>query len=97
MNRHRHLITLTTALVALLSLGLGSGCAEQREPIDRVQPNAIDKSALDGEWYYLRTVVAVPAAADFRDPGFDIADLKLRSLEDFDLRLIDPLLVRGKS
>ena len=42
-------------------------------------------------------VVAVPAAADFRDPGFDIADLKLRSLEDFDLRLIDPLLVRGKS
>ena len=34
-------------------------------------------------------VIAVPAAADFDDPRFDIADLKLRSLENFDLRLID--------
>jgi len=33
-------------------------------------------------------VVAVPAAADFDDPRFDIADLKLRTLEDFDLSLI---------
>jgi sugar-phosphatase len=33
-------------------------------------------------------VIAVPAAADFDDPRFDIADLKLRSLEDFELRLI---------
>lgn len=30
-------------------------------------------------------VVAVPAAADFSDPGFDIADLKLESLEEFRL------------
>jgi sugar-phosphatase len=34
-------------------------------------------------------VIAVPAAADFDDPRFDLADLKLRSLEDFDLQLID--------
>ena len=34
-------------------------------------------------------VVAVPAAADFDDSRFDIADLKLRSLEDFDLLLVD--------
>ena len=34
-------------------------------------------------------VIAVPAAADFDDPRFDIADLKLATLEDFDLRLID--------
>jgi len=33
-------------------------------------------------------VVAVPAVADFDDPRFDIANLKLHSLEDFDLRLI---------
>jgi len=30
-------------------------------------------------------VVAVPAAADFDDPGFAIADIKLGSLEDFGL------------
>jgi mannitol-1-/sugar-/sorbitol-6-/2-deoxyglucose-6-phosphatase len=34
-------------------------------------------------------VIAVPAAADHDDPRFDLADLKLRSLEYFDLRLID--------
>jgi sugar-phosphatase len=33
-------------------------------------------------------VIAVPAPADFDDPRFDIADLKLRSLEEFELRLI---------
>jgi HAD superfamily hydrolase (TIGR01509 family) len=30
-------------------------------------------------------VIAVPAADHFDDPGFDVADLKLRSLEEFDL------------
>jgi HAD superfamily hydrolase (TIGR01509 family) len=34
-------------------------------------------------------VIAVPAAADFDDPRFDTADLKLRSLTDFDLSRID--------
>ena len=34
-------------------------------------------------------VIAVPAAADFDDPRFDIANLKLRSLEDFEPRLLD--------
>ena len=33
-------------------------------------------------------VVAVPAVADIDDPGFDGADLKLRSLEDFGLSSI---------
>lgn len=32
--------------------------------------------------------IAVPDPGDFDDPGFDIADLKLHSLEDFDLRAI---------
>ena len=34
-------------------------------------------------------VIAVPAAADFDDPRFDIANLKLRSLEDFEPRFLD--------
>lgn len=35
-------------------------------------------------------VIAVPSAADFSDPQFDIADVKLHSLEDFGLGLISP-------
>jgi len=35
-------------------------------------------------------VIAVPAAADFDDPRFDIAELKLQSLENFDLSDLDP-------
>ncbi|MEX1310719.1 MAG: HAD-IA family hydrolase, partial [Candidatus Sulfomarinibacteraceae bacterium] len=34
-------------------------------------------------------VVAVPAPAEFDDPGFDDADLKLPSLTDLDLRLFE--------
>jgi sugar-phosphatase len=33
--------------------------------------------------------IAVPAPHDFDDPGFDAADLKLTSLEHFDLCLVD--------
>ncbi len=33
-------------------------------------------------------VIAVPAAADFDDPGFAVADLKLASLEDFRLQIL---------
>ncbi|MBI2896277.1 MAG: zinc-dependent metalloprotease [Deltaproteobacteria bacterium] len=41
--------------VALLS------CADERPTIDRVQPNAVQKSFLQGEWYAQQTVVEVPA------------------------------------
>jgi sugar-phosphatase len=34
-------------------------------------------------------VIAVPASNQFDRPGFDIADLKLRSLEEFGIELLD--------
>jgi sugar-phosphatase len=34
-------------------------------------------------------VIAVPAPGHFDDPGFDIADRKLRSLEEFDIALLE--------
>jgi len=34
-------------------------------------------------------VIAVPAAADFDDPRFEVANLKLHSLEEFEPRLLD--------
>ncbi|HAN32391.1 MAG TPA: hypothetical protein DCQ06_12420, partial [Myxococcales bacterium] len=45
------------------------GCAEQRDPIDRVQPYALKKSDFQDQWYYQRTVVDVPAANGFTFVG----------------------------
>ncbi len=44
-------------------------CAEERPPLDRVQPNALEKSMFVDEWYYQRTVVDVPAATGFTFVG----------------------------
>jgi hypothetical protein len=54
---------------ALLALTLISGCAQERDPIDRTQPNSYDKSYFSDAWYYQRTVVGVPAANGFTFVG----------------------------
>ena len=38
------------------------GCAQDRDPIDRTQPNALRKTLFDGEWYYQQTVVDIPGS-----------------------------------
>ena len=58
-----------TLLLILLAAALAAGCAEERAPIDRVQPNALAKGDLDGEYFYQRTVVGVPAADGFTFVG----------------------------
>lgn len=62
------------AVVALTTLGGAQGCAEERDPINRVQANAIPKSLFvrpDGEgrylsdsasWYFRATITDVPAS-----------------------------------
>ncbi len=47
-------------LAGLLVAVVLAGCAEERAPIDRVQPNAIKKSMLNGEWFFHQKVVDVP-------------------------------------
>jgi len=59
---------LMTAAVAL-------GCAQQVGDIDRTQPNRIQKSVFDGEWYLSRTVVDVPYTTQFVVVG-DSAELE---------------------
>ncbi len=39
------------------------------------------------------TVIAVPTAADFDDPAFDLADLKIASLEEFPIDAIDGIAI----
>lgn len=48
---------LFATLVAIGSL-LGA-CASERSPLDRTQPNALQKSLFQGEWYYQQTVVEI--------------------------------------
>lgn len=58
------------SLLAMLGLStLAAGCAEERAPIDRVQPNALSKSMFAGEFYYGRTVVDVPSGNGFTFVG----------------------------
>lgn len=60
---------LKTPLIGLVCLTFLAACAEEREPIDRVQPNALEKSRFVDEWYYQRTVTDVPAATGFTFVG----------------------------
>lgn len=63
---------MTRNLLLLMAMGgsaLVAGCAQEREPIDRVQPNALSKDLFDGEFYYQRTVVDVPSANGFTFVG----------------------------
>lgn len=56
---HRRFSLWTAGLWFVLAL---ASCAKSRDPINRVQPNYVDKKALDGVWYYQRTVVDMPAS-----------------------------------
>ena len=57
------------ALLWLCVAAFAVACAEERAPIDRVQPYALKKSNFEGRWYYQRTVVDVPAANGFTFVG----------------------------
>lgn len=56
------------ALVVIASVAW-AGCAEDVGDIDRTQPNAVAKADLNGEWYYQRTVVDMPASDGFTFVG----------------------------
>ncbi len=51
--------------VLVAAMCIAAGCASPRDPINRVQPNYVDKKEFGGLWYYQRTVVDMPAANGF--------------------------------
>lgn len=60
----------SSLLVSLLCAAtFAVGCAEERPPVVRIQPNYLHKSALEGEWHYGRTVVDVPGGDVFTFVG----------------------------
>ena len=74
MNHARtHLLGITAAATLLAVL---SGCATERDPIDRVQPNALAKSYFQGQWHYSSNVVDIPDGSVDTAIGFGNWDLK---------------------
>lgn len=54
--------------LAVATATFAGACAEPEE-IDRVQPDLVKKSDLEGEWYSLGTVVRAPFASHYVFPG----------------------------
>ncbi|MFT4627059.1 MAG: hypothetical protein ACI8PZ_005740 [Myxococcota bacterium] len=65
-----------------LLLALAAGCAPAT--VDRVQPGAIDKDALNGEWFWRRTVAEVPygTASTFTGAQTNLERVRWRIEED---------------
>lgn len=57
---------LLTALMAVIA---SPGCGDPRQPINQVQPGALEKSLFAGEWYFQQTVIDTPYSAGFTFVG----------------------------
>ncbi len=58
---------LNIALIA--AFGLSLSCNLSQPPVNRVQPNVVDKAWFDGEWYYLQTVIDTPYSVPYTFVG----------------------------
>ena len=56
-----HWRRLGSAVLLASAIAAISGCAEERDAIDRVEAYALPKTLFSGEWFYQQTVVDVPA------------------------------------
>ena len=63
------------AALATVTILTAAGCGNDQETVNRVQPNALQKSTLDGDWYYLQTVIDTPASVGYTFVG-DQGDVK---------------------
>ena len=68
-KKYSHIARSLFGALAVASLSLGASACADPEEIDRVQPDLVDKSALEGEWYGLTTVVRTPYATSEVFPG----------------------------
>src|SRR5687768_14818369 len=60
---------LRASVMAALTAAALAGCATERDPIDRTQPNGLTKELFQGEWYYQQTVVDIPGTWSFTFVG----------------------------
>jgi len=70
---------MSRSLLACALLVFGSfGCNEERPAISRVQANAMEKSAFEGDWYMVQTVIDAPYTTEFTFTGDQSEVEKLR-------------------
>ena len=55
-------------VAAIVACAAAAGC-DQRPPVNRVQPNVVEKGVFAGEWYFQQTVVDSPFSAGFTFVG----------------------------
>ena len=79
MRRSMWMGSFVVALVALF------GCNTAQPTVNRVQPNVVEKKQLEGEWYYLQTVIDTPYSAGFTFVGEQgkLEKIKWEIQEDF--------------
>ncbi len=65
MNAVRTLAWFALALIAVAA----PGCGEVQPPIQRVGNEVLEKSAFEGEWYYLQTVIDTPYQVGWATAG----------------------------
>lgn len=53
----------------LVASSCAVSCQQASDPVNRVQPNAIAKTAFDGEWYFRQTVIDTPYTEGFTFVG----------------------------
>ncbi|MEE2644651.1 MAG: hypothetical protein VYD19_06925, partial [Myxococcota bacterium] len=75
----------------LLCFMLVHACADPVEDIDRTQANLLKKSELEGEWYFLQTVIDIPPTRGFTFIG------ETSSLERVRWEIQEDLLVAYRS
>ena len=62
--------SLVRARILLLPLlALVASCNQAQPTVNRVQPNAIQKSVFEGDWYFLQTVIDTPYSASYTFVG----------------------------
>ncbi len=85
------------AVLWSLPLLLLAACATEREERSYVQEHAIKKSSLDGDWYYLATVIDSPYEANWAFEGMqgELYKIKWRIEKDYLYAYRSHELVRG--
>ena len=82
---------LKQLLCGLVCAAMWVGCNEAAPPVNRVQPNVVEKSAFEGEWYYLQTVVDTPYSAAYTFVG------EQSLLEKIEWEIQEDLLIARRS
>lgn len=74
----RRATSFAGALASLCLMLAAASCSTAQPPVNRVQPNVVDKAVFDGEFYMLQTVIDAPYGVNFTFVGDQSSLQKIR-------------------